>query len=118
MSRRPVAYEPHDPGTCPAVGHGETEPLGSGVDFAFADTVVAADLDLQDVSPPSGIVVSDDAGQAHYLMPVAYPPAVTTDSGITARVRFAWSRSRRAVRRAHAEMHLLWSATATLEEIH
>jgi hypothetical protein len=105
-------------------------------DFAFADTVVATDLD--EAIPPSGIFISDDTGHAHLMTPVAYPPgtfAITghshrmtpiaslpppanTNAGPVARVRLAWARVRHGVKASHAEMNALWSATACLEHSH
>src|SRR5262245_55593315 len=42
-------------------------------DLAFADTVVAVDLD-DSIPPSSGIVVSDETGNAQRMVPVTYPP--------------------------------------------
>ena len=98
------------------------------VDFAFADTVVATDLD--EVMPPSGIVVSGEAGHAHCLTPHAYPYLTThpgspasvggagSESGLTSRMRDAWTRMRHGVEASRAEMTELWSATACLEHAH
>src|SRR5690349_17523412 len=101
MSRNPYSAEAH-------VNDDEPVPV-SGIDFAFADTVVALDLDLEEPAPVSGIVVSDGDGQAHQIVPVTYPPAAPHEPGVPTRVRFAWARVRHNVRDARDEMNLLWS---------
>ncbi|MBN9168183.1 MAG: hypothetical protein BGO98_39095 [Myxococcales bacterium 68-20] len=85
-------------------------------DFAFADTVVAGDLD--EAIPPSGIMISNPAGHAQCLMtPLAYgPPA--PPPGIATRVQLAWARLRDGLKTSRAEMNALWSATACLEHVH
>ncbi|MBX3204193.1 MAG: hypothetical protein KF764_03940 [Labilithrix sp.] len=83
------------------------------VDFAFADTVVAADLD--EIVPPSGVLVSDDTGQC-LLTPVAYaPPIVETNPDFATRLRVAWARMRYGMKASRDEMNELWSATAVHE---
>jgi hypothetical protein len=83
-----------------------------GPDLAFADTVVA--LDFEDAIPPSGIVVSDEAGGAHCLLPVAYPPPQAGTPSVAA-PRSAWAKLRYRLRHTRDEMRLLWSATATID---
>lgn len=86
-------------------------------DFAFADTVIAADLD--EVSPSSGLLVSDDSGQ-RLMTPVAYaPPIVELHPALATRLRLAWARARHTwtrvrygLRASRDEMNELWSATA------
>jgi hypothetical protein len=79
-------------------------------DFAFADTVVA--LDLDESIPPSGIVVSDSTGSSRCLVPVSYHlPAALEDASF-------WARIRRGLNASRAEMKVLWTATASLEETH
>jgi hypothetical protein len=96
--------------------HGRNAPVE---DFAFADTVVAGDLDLDEPSPPSGIVINDETGHDHYLTPIPHPlPAAAADVGLATRVRFAWTRMRHGVKASRAEMNELWSATACLEHVH
>lgn len=90
------------------------------VDFAFADTVVAADLgELDEPCPHSGIVISDETGHDHYLTPIPHPlPAAAAEIGLGTRVRFAWARLRHGMKTSRAEMNELWSATACLEHVH
>jgi hypothetical protein len=87
-----------------------------GYDLAFADTVVSADLDLEEAPPPSGIVVSDGTGVTRCLVPVPFPPRADALRPAGARSR-RWLQMRAAMESARAEMRLLWSATA-LEEVH
>ncbi len=106
MVRYPTDQDPNDP------LHAEAEmgvsKRATVIDFAFADTVVAADLDDLDEAPLGQIVVNDETGHAHQLVPAAYPPASPSDPGVTTRVRFAWARVRHDVK----DMHELWDATA------
>lgn len=91
-------------------------------DFAFADTVVATDLD--EAIPPSGLVIDNEAGHAHCMtlapqafpQPTAYP--VPVDDGIAGKMRVAWARMRDGMQASRAEMTELWSATACLEHVH
>jgi hypothetical protein len=98
-------------------------------DLAFADTVIANDLEPP---PPSGIVVSDEADAViappdlvtHVLTPMTmaaswHPeaPAPAYDPGVVTRLSSAFERVRHGVNESRAEMNLLWSATATLEEV-
>ncbi|MBX3200975.1 MAG: hypothetical protein KF850_38355 [Labilithrix sp.] len=86
-------------------------------DFAFADTVIAGDLD--EVAPPSGVLVSDDSG-LRLMTPVAYaPPIVEPNPALAtrlrlalARARYTWTRVRYGLRVSRDEMNELWSATA------
>ena len=86
-------------------------------DFAFADTVVANDLD--EAIPPSGLVINNEAGHAHCLTPSAYPYLTAQhragDRGITTGMREAFARMRERMQASRAEMTELWSATACLE---
>jgi hypothetical protein len=117
MVRYPTYQEPHYPQNADAemgAGYVPVDDYGAidepVVDFAFADTVVAADLDNLDESvPPSQILVNDETGHAHHLVPIAYPPASPADPGVTTRMRFAWARVRHDVK----DMHQLWDATAS-----
>ncbi|MBS2018287.1 MAG: hypothetical protein JST00_35790 [Deltaproteobacteria bacterium] len=116
-------------------------------DFAFADTVVAADLD--EVVPPSGIVVSEDhhvtaldypldhtsyepppsaRGHHAYVEAPALEPKYDGYAGydgyyaqapaqVTAPASW-WDRVRFGMQRSREEMTLLWSATASLEQTH
>lgn len=91
-------------------------------DFAFADTVVAADLD--EAIPPSGLVIDNQTGHAHcmtvtpqaYPQPTAFP--VPGHDGITSKVRGAWARICDGLQASRAEMTELWGATACLEHVH
>lgn len=116
-------------------------------DFAFADTVVAADLD--EVVPPSGIVVSEEhhvtaldypldqtsyepppsaRGHNHHAYaeaPASYPANYETpyEYGHYAQAPMQapaswWDRVRFGMKRSREEMTLLWSATASLEQTH
>lgn len=99
-ARRPYHEAPHE-----AVADD-----GAAQDFAFADTVVAADLD--EVGPPSGVVVNDDTGQC-LMTPIAYaPPIVEPNPSWATRLRIAWARVRYGLRASREEMNALWSATA------
>jgi hypothetical protein len=73
-------------------------------------------LDDFDPVPPSGIVVSDETGAAHRMTPVVFPPAAPHDPGLVTKMRFAWARMRHGVKESRAEMTLLWTATAAIEE--
>lgn len=85
-------------------------------DFAFADTVVAGDLD--EAIPPSGIAISNPAGHAQCVMtPLAYGPAAAPP-GFATRLWLAWARLRDGLETSRAEMNALWSATACLEHVH
>ena len=88
-------------------------------DFAFADTVVATDLD--EAIPPSGLVINNEAGHAHcvtltHQAPEAYaapmPYLVPVEGPFTTKMRDAWARMRQGVEASRAEMNELWSATA------
>jgi hypothetical protein len=86
-------------------------------DFAFADTVVATDLD--EAIPPSGIVISDETGHSHCVMPVAYPHRISAprpELPMTARARMAWAQMREGMRASSEELHALWTATASVEQ--
>lgn len=147
MSRYPAHHRAQLPG-CDALPN-----RGDVADFAFADTIVA--LDLDEAVPPSGIAVQsngtvyvqDDAAiGAHCIVPVGPPssrrgaaladvpgayllpreqptqvpmqqmemhaiPLSEDDSSL-------WVRMRTNMKATQAEMSLLWSATASLEESH
>ena len=100
-------------------------------DFAFADTVVATDLD--EAIPPSGLVINNEAGHAHCLtfdrvpheppeFSEAYAPPtpylIPADGAFATKMRDAWARMRQGVQASRAEMNELWSATASLEHLH
>jgi hypothetical protein len=93
-------------------------------DFAFADTVIARDLD--DAIPASGVVISDPRGGSHCVVPTPYGLSHPHEDVGAAALRVGpptprprphpiapgpWARMR-------AEMRDLWSATASLEESH
>jgi len=90
-------------------------------DFAFADTVVAGDLD--EAIPPSGMVIQNERGLArcltvaplvNHVLPGTYSVRGRED-GLARRLRTAWARMRRGLQASSAEMKDLWSATASLE---
>ena len=110
MRALPAHYEDHHH---ELVAHDET----AVEDFAFADTVVAADLD--EAIPPSGIVISNEAGHAHCVTALrSYPLPVDDRPTLTTRLRHVCARMRHGVKASHAEMNALWSATACLEHVH
>ena len=88
-------------------------------DFAFADTVVATDLD--EAIPPSGLVIHNEAGHAHCLTPPEYPYLTAQyragGPGITTKMHGVWARMREKMQASRAEMTELWSATASLEHV-
>lgn len=110
MSRHPAPYKR------PYFAADADATRASGIeDIAFADTVVAADLD--EAVPPSGIVVNDERGRAHRMIPVAFPlPVASGNLGMRTRVRLAFVRMRRGVKASRGEIHRLWRATATVDE--
>jgi len=154
MPRYPALEQQH-----PHFAHRGAENEDARVDFAFADTIVAADLD--EAVPPSGVVlqsngtvyVQDDAAMgAHCIVPLGYPTAdspppsggppgayLIQDASFYAQRQpeqhayseeqhmmmaplaadddeSLWLRMRANVKASRAEMSLLWSATASLEE--
>jgi hypothetical protein len=111
MSRYGAPY-PH-----PSYGHDVEMPASSGVveDFAFADTVVASG-DLEEVAPPSGVIVADGAGQP-MLVPLAYTPH-DVPAVMAPPPMGLWERLRHGVMAMREELNQLWTATACLEEIH
>jgi hypothetical protein len=110
MSRFPARHHPHY--APPAAAVRASEPVE---DFAFADTIVAVDLD--EPPPASGIVVSDETGRAQLMQPVAYPIVAPDDPGLVTQIRFSWVRLRHGMKESRNEMRELWSATADLDEL-
>jgi hypothetical protein len=169
MSRYPANHRASSRGGPSSDRHPELDGGGGTRDFAFADTIVA--LDLDEAVPPSGVAVQsngtvylqdDTAAGAHCIVPVG-PPSSRRHRN-TADIPGAyvvppepesrpyeqqlqqqqheqmelqmrqmqmmqmplsdeddaslWARMRTNVKATQAEMSLLWSATASLEESH
>ena len=90
--------------------------MAQPIDFAFADTVIADDLELEEAAPVSEVLIHEEAPQplAHpMMMPGSLSAPAPIDPGVATRVRFAWAR----VRDDMKDMHQLWSATASVASV-
>lgn len=106
-----LVMAPHFPTPPRSTRFAEARGHASDPDLAFADTVIAADLD--EAIPPSGLVVSDESGRAQHLLPFHYPtPTAPTDvtSGS------AWARLHSRLKSSRDEMFQLWRATAYVDD--